>query len=152
MGRMQNMPLSDVLLHLQLHHVGIVVPDVEQGRVFFRDVLRQEERTGVIHDPIQTAFVQFFGNAQTRHYLELVAPDGERSKLHNAATKGTALHHLCFSCDSPANTMAMLQDAGCLVIHDPVPAVAFGGRKIGWVMSPEGLLLELLERGDAGGL
>lgn len=140
------------LSSLQLHHLGVVVPDIEGSRSFYQDVLQYQKRTDVIHDPIQTAFVQFFVHPANNYYLELVAPDGDRSKLRNAGQKGCPLHHLCYTCESPGQTADILQRSGCLLIQEPVPAVAFGGRKIAWLMSPDGLLLELVERGPAGSL
>jgi hypothetical protein len=32
------------------------------------------------------------------------------------------------------------------VVKNPLPAVAFGGRRIAWVYTPEKLLVEYLER------
>jgi methylmalonyl-CoA/ethylmalonyl-CoA epimerase len=50
----------------------------------------------VLHDRLQTAFVQFLKLAGDRTYLELVAPDGHESKLMNAAKRG-GLNHLCYA-------------------------------------------------------
>jgi methylmalonyl-CoA/ethylmalonyl-CoA epimerase len=33
----------------------------------------------------------------------------------------------------------------CLLLGDPVPAVAFGGRRIAWLYTPTRQLVELLE-------
>ncbi len=52
--------------------------------------------TPVIHDPLQTAFVQFLRLAGDRTYLELAAPDGPESKLTTAAKRG-GLNHLCYT-------------------------------------------------------
>jgi hypothetical protein len=43
-------------------------------RAFYVDVLEYRERTPVIHDPVQTAFVQFFSIPGSDHYIELVRP------------------------------------------------------------------------------
>lgn len=137
---------------LKLHHFGIVVSEIEQTRTFLRDALHYRERTGVIHDRIQTAYVQFFSLPGADHYLELVSPDGDSSKLRNACRNGSSPHHVCFSCESAAQTTEMLRRFGCLVIQEAVPGAAFDGRCIAWLMSPDGLLLELVERGPAGSL
>jgi hypothetical protein len=36
---------------------------------------------------------------------------------------------------------------GALLAKRPKPAVAFGGRLIAWVLTPEKLLVELLQKG-----
>ena len=139
-------------LDLRLHHIGLVVRGIEEFRGFYIDVLQYRERTPVIHDPVQTAFVQFFSIAGSDHYIELVAPDGESSKLREASRKGKPLNHLCYSCENIAPMVSFLKESGCFVIQDPVPAVAFDRRFIAWLMTPDGLLIELVERGPEGSL
>lgn len=136
----------------RLHHVGIVVREIEAYRRFYADVLHYRERTPVIHDPIQTAFVQFLSIEGADHYIELVAPDGERSKLQEACRKGMTLNHLCYSCENIVPMLSFMKESGCFVIQKPVPAVAFDGRLIAWVMSGDGLLIEIVERGPEGSL
>jgi catechol 2,3-dioxygenase-like lactoylglutathione lyase family enzyme len=143
---------SSVNVALRLHHVGIVVPVIEESRAFYIDVLHYRESTPIIHDPVQTAFVQFFSIPGSDHYLELVAPDGAASKLQKASQKGPPLNHLCYSCEAIASTVSFLQESGCFVIQKPVSAVAFDGRPIAWVMSPDGLLIELVEGESEGSL
>ena len=136
---------------LRLHHVGIVVPEIAASRAFYIDVLGYQERTPVIRDPVQTAFVQFFSTGAD-HYLELVAPDSEASKLQESVRKGKVLNHLCYSCENIAAMVSFMKESGCFVIRTPVAAVAFDGRLIAWLMTPGGLLVEVVERGPAGSL
>lgn len=135
---------------LTLHHVGLVVDRIEARRGFYTDTLNYRAVSPVLHDPVQTAFVQFFAILGADHFLELVAPDGEGSKLQNACRKGLPLNHLCYACAEIEATLAELREAGCFVLQQPAPAVAFGGRRIAWLMSRDNLLLELVERGSGG--
>jgi methylmalonyl-CoA/ethylmalonyl-CoA epimerase len=96
--------------------------------------------------------VQFFSLPGSNVYLELVAPDSEHSKLWKPSRKGMPLHHLCYSCQKIANVVQFLRESGCMIVQDPVPAVAFDGRCIAWAMTPDGLLTELVERGPEGSL
>jgi hypothetical protein len=48
--------------------------------------------------------------------------------------------------------LSFMKESGCFVIQKPVPAVAFDGRLIAWVMSGDGLLIEMVERGPEGSL
>lgn len=135
---------------LALHHFGVVVDKIELRRDFYIDKLSYREASPIVRDPIQTAFVQFFKTPHADHFLELVAPDGENSKLQNACRKGLPLNHLCYSCSDIGTVLADFRDSGCFVIQEPAPAVAFGGRKIAWLMTRDKLLLELVERGAGG--
>jgi methylmalonyl-CoA/ethylmalonyl-CoA epimerase len=137
---------------LRLHHIGLVVRAIEESRAFYLDVLQYKECTPIIHDPVQTAFVQFFSIPDSDHYVELVAPDSETSKLRKASRKGKPLNHLCYSCENIGHMVSWLKHSGCFVIQDPVPAVAFSGLFIAWLMAADGLLIELVERGPEGSL
>jgi methylmalonyl-CoA/ethylmalonyl-CoA epimerase len=137
---------------LRLHHIGLVVRTIEEFRAFYIDVLEYRERTPIIHDPVQTAFVQFFSIPDSDHYIELVAPDSETSKLREASRKGMPLNHLCYSCKNITHMVSFLKESGCIVRQHPVAAVAFDGRLIAWLMTPVGLLIELVERGPEGSL
>ena len=137
-------------LGLSLHHVGIVVANIAEQRGFYVDHLGYRERTPVIHDPVQTAYVQFFSIPGSDHCLELVAPDGENSKLTYASRQGNSLNHLCYACGEVGSAFDDLWSAGCYRISPPTPAVAFEGRPVAWLMSKDRLLIELVQRGGPG--
>jgi methylmalonyl-CoA/ethylmalonyl-CoA epimerase len=40
-----------------------------------------------------------------------------------------------------------LRDTGFFLISEPVPAVAFDGRRVAWFRGPDRLLVELVESG-----
>jgi len=61
-------------------------------------------------------------------------------------SRGGGLHHICYEVDSLDSQVRASRAAGCLVVKNPLPAVAFGGRRIAWVYTPEKLLVEYLER------
>jgi methylmalonyl-CoA/ethylmalonyl-CoA epimerase len=137
---------------LRFHHVGVVVQDIDAQRQFYVESLGYTVRTEVIHDPLQGAFVQFLALPGADHYVELVAPDGPESKLVRASRRGLPLHHLCYATPAIEASLRSLAAAGALVFQEPVPAVAFGGRRIAWLANEAGLLIELVEQGAPGEL
>ena len=139
-------------LGFKLHHVGIVAKDIEAESRFYTETLGYTERTGIIHDPLATAHVQFLMLNDDDHYVELVAPDGPQSKLSRAAKKGLPLNHLCYSTLDIEGALQSVREAGSFVVQEPTPAVAFGMRRIAWFLTPDALLIELVERGGAGEL
>jgi methylmalonyl-CoA/ethylmalonyl-CoA epimerase len=130
---------------LNLHHVGIVVQDIAQEAANYRDRLGYDVKSDIMHDPHQTAFVQFFQLAGDAAYVELVSPDGPQSKLSNALKKGGGLNHLCYSTDDIETACAALRAKGMYILQAPVAAVAFEGRRIAWLMGRDMLPIELLE-------
>ena len=108
--------------------------------------------TGIVHDPLQTAQVQFLSLPGEPAYLELVAPDGPASRLSGTVSKRPGLHHLCYTCGPMEETIHHLRENGLLLFSDPKPAAAFAGRRICWLMGEDGMLVELVERQDPGDL
>jgi catechol 2,3-dioxygenase-like lactoylglutathione lyase family enzyme len=134
-------------MNLQLHHIGIAVEDIAQATEDYRRRLGCTPEGGVIHDPVQTAFIQFLRLAGDSVLIELVAPDGPESKLRNAVVRGGGLNHLCYVTDDIDLACRRLREEGMMIIHDPVPSVGFDGRRIAWLMGQDRVLTELVERG-----
>jgi methylmalonyl-CoA/ethylmalonyl-CoA epimerase len=137
---------------LSLHHVGVVVADVAEAASQYARRFGYEVKSGVIHDPAQTAYVQFLKLPADSAYLELVAPDRPGSKLTGALKKGGGLNHLCYATDDLEATCRELRAEGLFPLRPPVPAAAFPGRRIAWFLGLNGIPVELVERGPAGEL
>jgi len=133
-------------MDLRLHHIGIAVKDISEATEDHERRLGCERVGGVVHDPVQTAFIQFLRFPGDSVLIELVAPDGPESKLRNAVRKGGGLNHLCHSTEDIESACRSLRQAGMIIIHEPTPAAAFGGRRIAWLMGADHVLTELLER------
>ena len=135
-------------MKLRLHHVGMLVDHIENTGKVYSERFGYETKTEVIHDPTQTALVQFFALPQDEVYLEFVSPDGAQSKLSSALERGIRLHHLCYSTDCLEETCAELRRKGMTLIQRPVNAAAFPGRRIAWLMGRDRVLIELVEQGS----
>jgi|SRR5579884_179526 len=139
-------------LGLRLHHVGILVKDIPQAASDYIRRFGYEARTEIIHDPVQTAYVQFLRLPGESSYIEFVAPDRPESKLSNALRKGGGLNHLCYSTSDIEAACKQLRAEGLILLQAPVAAVAFSGRRIAWLMGRDALPIELVERGGDGEL
>lgn len=141
-----------MLPQLLLHHVGYAVKQIDEIALSYRARFGYSVETGLIHDPAQTAYVQFLQLPGESSYLELVAPDGPESKLTNVVRRGGGLNHLCYTCSSLEEAITHLEDTGMRLISDPKPAVAFAGRRICWLLADDPLPIELVERADSADL
>jgi methylmalonyl-CoA/ethylmalonyl-CoA epimerase len=137
----------DLVVQLRLHHVGVLVADIAAEVEHYIQRFGYQVRSAVIHDPVQSAFVQFVSLASDSVYVEFVSPDGPTSKLSNALRKGGGVNHLCYSTTCIDNAVQQLWETGMFVLQTPVPAVAFCGRKIAWLMGSDSVPIELVERG-----
>ena len=137
----------DTVGDLRLHHVGVLVVNIAAEVELYVQRFGYQIRSALIHDPVQTAFVQFVSLSTDSAFLEFVAPDGPNSKLSNALRKGGGVNHLCYSTTSIDEAVQRLWDSGMLVLQTPLSAVAFRGRKIAWLMGNDSVPIELVERG-----
>lgn len=129
-----------------LHHIGYVVDDIERSMPGFARSLQGVWDGRIWEDPHQKVKVAFLEVSQTSR-IELVAPHGESSPVARfLLERGGGLHHLCYQVDELEAEIAAMRARAALLVRPPKPAVAFGGRRIAWVLTSERLLIELLER------
>ena len=140
-GTLNNSPV------FKLHHAGYLVANLDDAAQNFGFRFGYRIESDVIHDPVQTAFVQFLRLPLGTSWLELITPDDENSKLTRALKGGSSLHHLCFEVDDIEQAGVRLREQAMLALSVPVAATAFPGRRISWFMDREKLLIELLEQG-----
>lgn len=131
----------------RLHHTGVLVADLEAATRHFADAFGYIVETGVIDDAVQTASAQFLRLPGDSVWLELITPLGTPSKLDAALRRGGGIHHLCFQVPEIHAGIARLRQQRMLQVSEVAPGAGFGGRPIAWMMSPQGLLVELLEAG-----
>ena len=81
----------------RIHHVGIVVPDLEQGLKFWRGVLGLDfiKRATIEDQGVRAALLDAGGSEI--ELLEPINPDGGVGKF--LTRRGGGLHHLCFESD-----------------------------------------------------
>ena len=135
-------------MSLTLHHIGILVPDIAKAAVEYAKRFGHRPCSEIVHDPVQTAHVQFLALTDSVPYVELVTPDGPDSKLSNALKKGGGLNHLCYLSPAIDEECRRLRETGMLLLQSPVEAPAFSGRRIAWLIGRDGIPVELLETGD----
>ena len=96
-----------------------------------------------ILDPVQQVRVQFFAGGGPR--IELVEPASDDSPVHGWLKRGTKLYHMAYEVADLEAAMRQLEARRFIPIMKPVPAVAFGMRKIVFLTSPTRNLVELIE-------
>ena len=131
-----------------LHHIGYVVSSIATvGERFAKSVAATWDGR-IIHDPLQKVFVSFLIPLQeSSAQIELVEPSGEDSPVLAFLKRGGGLHHLCYEVDDLDSHLQQMRLQRSLTARPPLPAVAFDGRRIAWMLTPDRLLLEFLERG-----
>ncbi len=137
---------------LQLHHVGFVVAEISASIQGFRASLGAAWDGSVFEDPNQKVKVAFLKTQSCGGQIELVEPANGRSPVAKfLAERGGGLHHLCYEVCDIEQALATFKGRGAVIAKRPLPAVAFRGRRIAWILTTEKLLVELLEERGLGG-
>ncbi len=131
----------------RIDHVAIIVRNIEQALVFYRDTLgiTPSEIKEVPTEQVRIAFLPMGGPGGSE--LELIEPITPNSSLTRFLEKrGEGLHHICLEVADIDAALAEIQEKGVPVL-DKQPRIAAGGRAI--FLHPKGtngVLLELLEK------
>ena len=132
---------------MKLHHVGIVVDDIESGIQRYKALFGFVPVSEVVDDPIQKVSVVLLSNPESDGApIELIAPLTDDSPVSNILKGNVRLYHLCFLVDNIEEALQNFRSNGAIIISGPVPAELFEGKKIAFVYSPDKYVIELLEK------
>jgi methylmalonyl-CoA epimerase len=131
----------------KVHHVGIVVRDMEQSMRFYRDTLGLHvHKQETIADQGVKAALLTLGDSEIE-LLEPVTPDTGVARY--LESKGEGLHHVCFEVDDVDRDLEALKRRDIELI-DQTPRVGLAGRIC--FLHPralDGTLVELCQPMDA---
>jgi methylmalonyl-CoA/ethylmalonyl-CoA epimerase len=131
---------------LKIHHIGFVLASIQDSAESFARSLGATWDENIIFDPLQKVRVTFLQGAHINDALiELVEPAGSDSPVSGFLERSGGLHHLCYEVENLESHLAFCKSVSMMIIRPPVPAVAFGGRRIAWALTKKRLLLEFLE-------
>lgn len=127
-----------------IHHIAIVVRDLDVALAFYRDGLGLEmtERREVPEEGVEIAFLPA-GEGE----IELLQPLDEESGVARFLKKrGEGLHHVCLAVEDVEAAMERLQATGAQLLSEE-PRVNVHGTRYVFVhpKSAHGVLLELYE-------
>ncbi len=136
---------------MEIAHIGIATPRIEDALKFWRDALglRVAHTEEVAEQGVRVAMLPVGGPN-----VELLEPTGPDSPVAKFLEKrGPGIHHIAVRVPDIRAALARLRTSGARLI-DEAPRVGAGGCLVAFVhpSSAGGVLLELVESGeDSGG-
>ncbi len=127
---------------MNFHHIGLACLDLNHEAEKLA-ALGYSAEGADFADPIQGVRGRFLTGGGPR--LELLSPASESGVLTPWLKSGAKMYHLAYEVDDLPQSIAKLRQQRAKVVVQPVPAVAFGGRHIAFLMLPNMLLCELIE-------
>ena len=133
-------------------HIGLVVGDLAAGRESLGSTLDVSHWTEIFEDAGIGVLVQF-GRGETGPCYELIAPFGKTSPIAGSLRGGrNILNHVAYLVTDLNVEAARMLEQGCISTGAAQPAVAYGGRRIQFWMSPLRFLVELIEASPRVGI
>lgn len=129
------------------HHIGILTPNLAKaGEAYLHLGYRASE---IFSDPIQQANIQLFERSG-HPMIEIIQPHGPTGPAAGFLQRiRCGAYHTCYEVGALEDAMANLRPRGFVPTAKPVPAVAFGGRRVVFLWGRFSGLLELVEAAPA---
>lgn len=129
---------------LEFHHVGVACSNIDREAALLEPLGYAAECDPFV-DEKQGVRGVFIGRRTPR--LELLEPldDANGGVLAPWLKEGTKLYHLAYETRDLAGRIERMRASRGKLVIPPIPAVAFGGREIAFVMMPNRLLIELIQ-------
>lgn len=126
----------------KLHHVGVAVHDLRQAAEGLCRLFGATTESQVYHDANQGVRLMFVNMGGLRY--ELLEPAANPSPLDSVLRRGISIYHAGYEVANMDARLAELLAKGATMVSPPKPAVAFGGRRVAFVMW-HGLMVELID-------
>jgi methylmalonyl-CoA/ethylmalonyl-CoA epimerase len=130
------------------HHIGLACRNID-GEMPSLRLLGYLAEGDAVEDPHQQVRVQFFIGGGPR--IELVEPTSSSSPVSGLIKRGARLYHLAYQVPDFDAAIAALERDRFRCVSPPAPAAAFGMRRIVFLLSDTGILIELIEESAAHG-
>ncbi len=129
-------------LKCEFHHLALACADLDREARSWLGLGYRSEAPD-FEDPIQKVRGRFIVGPGPR--LELLAPLTADSPIAPIIRRGVKMYHQAYVAPSFDATLVTLRNANFKLMTGPVPAVAFGGRRIAFLMAPNLNVIEIIE-------
>lgn len=130
---------------MKFDHIGIFVPDIEEGRKSLSSIFPIGRVSEVFEDSLLRVKVQFLYDGTGICY-ELVAPFGPDNPVDGVLkARKNVLNHVAYRVEDLDVSLAHLREEGAFPLGPPSPATAFGGKRVVFLFTPMNFIIELVE-------
>ena len=131
---------------MELHHIGIASKDIERSIRNHQALLNLHPITEVVDDPVHKVSVVLLSDLGKEGVpIELISPLTQESPVSSLLKRGIHLYHVCYTVDDIESVLEKAKRERSIVISGPSPAKLYGGRRIAFIYTPDGYIVEFLE-------
>jgi len=114
---------------MKLHHVGIVVNNIQESLGELKRYLSFETVSGIM--PVGSQKVNICLMKIGEPFLELIEPVSQDSAISEFARSGGGIHHICYEVKNIESELESLAKKGATILVNPVKG--FDERRIAFV-------------------
>jgi len=131
---------------MHFEHIGVAVRDINESLKSIRKIFAVSSKAKTYKDTLQNVKISFADIGGVK--IELIEPldINKKSPVDNLIKNNTSYYHLCYSVVDIENTMFRLMKNGAIQVMPPVPAVAYGRRRVAFLFVRSLGLIELVEK------
>ena len=129
---------------LDFHHVGVIVGNIESSLQHFTILFGKERISKIYHVSSQKVNVCFIKTGEGSH-IELVEPLGNDSGVARLLKKRVSYYHMAYKVKDIQDSIKRLETLNYKSLN-LFNSEAFDGKLCAFLFSPEGLLMELIEK------
>ena len=128
---------------MRIDHIGYAVKNIEKARAAFEELGFSFDES--VDDTERKIFIQFGSNDCYR--IELVSPDGSGESPADffLGKVGPTPYHICYRSDDIEKDISELESKRFKVIVPLAPAVAFGGKRVVFMLHRALGMIEIVE-------
>lgn len=132
---------------MKIHHIAYAVADIAAARKKM-EYLGYEVSQPVMQDTFRNIKIEFMRHAESGLLIELVEPEGEPNPVSGCLDKNNGMaapYHICYETENLEEEIERARGNGFLMIQKPAPASAIDGRRVAFLVSKDGGMIELVE-------
>lgn len=131
---------------MKLHHIGIASKNIETSIQHHQALFDLQPITEVVDDPVHEVSVALLSDSSQEGVpIELISPLSEKSPVSNLLKKGIHLYHICYVVEDIESMLKKARTERSIVISGPSPAKLYGDRRIAFIYTRDGYIVEFLE-------
>lgn len=132
---------------MRVHHIAYAVADIAAARSKM-EYLGYQVTQPVMRDTERNIKIEFMRHPESGLCIELVEPDGEPNSVSGYLDKNNGMsvpYHICYETENLEQEIDTCREKGFMLIQKPAPAIAIDGRRVAFLFSKDGGMIELVE-------
>jgi methylmalonyl-CoA/ethylmalonyl-CoA epimerase len=130
---------------MNFDHIGVFVKTLAEGRAHFQSLLIINKISEEFYDHGIKVAVQFLYDKDGICY-EIIAPFLQGNPVdHVLLMRKNILNHIAYRVRDFNGAVELYRNKRCAQLGPPLPAIAFGGRRVAFFLTPLNIIIELIE-------